>query len=324
MPQFLDISPQSEFFIALCQRQVHSYVTVGMKTGEKIEVLASHGKGATGDASSCSFVFWDTSAYIGNETFMFRADHERQVSYKAYAITYQHYLEFLDYLKRIAIHQHTELEAYCPDSTQPLRLEWKSIVEPQTENQEDNSIDLNRYGRLGLFNNTCRHSAIELTRAASHRYDLGRGISSLFFNRPPLSTVFFDGKVNKPDSPFYILPLPPQSFAGLSPKKLSILVQLYQRLDEIVLCAQQHPMTFQKFNKIKTLYNDLTANCTASIMDIMQGIEAWESENKSLIAQHRKPHWFAFQTATEKMFARFHEQFALFRREVPKDNAFQP
>ncbi len=312
----IQLSPYGEFFIALCQINEHSYITFGMRTGDKVEVLASFGKVFDESALGLSFVFWNTAAYVRNESFMFAENREREVKYKAYAITYHHYLAFLHHIKRLSLQHNSGLRAYCPDPDQPSRLVWKLVANVKTNAKNTDSMDLNEYGRVGLINNTCRHSAIHLTKQAAHRTDLGKGISSLFFSTPPLAADFLAGKVKKSTPYFYILPLPPQAFPGLTPAKHKIINQLYRRLDEIVLCAQKNPITIQKFHKIKELYNELTRNSKASIFDIMKGIEAWEHDNKDLISKHRKSHWFSFQTATEKMFVNFHHEFAVLRDEL--------
>ncbi len=174
--------------------------------------------------------------------------------------------------------------------------------------QRSYATDLNEYARIGL-NHSCRHSAIRLVEEASKCPNLGQGISSLFFNYPPLTAVFSAGKVKKNTSYFYILPLPPTSFASLTPVKLRIITKLYQRLDEIILNEQANPITIRKFQQLKKLYNNLTHDEHTSIMDIMNGIEEWAVANKTLIATHRRSHWIPFQTATQKMFAEFHHEF---------------
>ena len=310
------IDSRSEFFVALCKRGVHSYVTLGVTLGDKTEVLAAVGKVAHYDAWMCSFLLWDTEAFVKNERFMFGG--VRGVLYKAYAINYQHYLEFLRYLQQLSLAQlrtkkvSFSLMAYCPSPERPTWLEWKAVDHFEKQEQIVCPPNMDRHGRIGFLANNCRHSAIRLTQQASERIDLGRGVSSFFFNKPPLQAVFSDGKV-KSATPFYILPLPPNAFGQMSPQILRVITQLYQRLDELVLIEQNNLLTIQKFQQLKSLYTDLTRDCKTSIMDMMRGIEAWEKANDSLISAHRKPHWISFQTATQKMFANFHQEFTELR-----------
>ena len=319
MPASIHISSNSEFFIALCKKGLHSYITLGVRNEDKIEVLAAFGKMGGDDASCCAALFWDTSAEIYNEDFMISSinSKKKQVSYKAYSLKYQHYLHFLHYLKLLSLSQKRtnddRLFAYCPDKINPFQFDWGCIETFEAPNPLSNTVDFYEHGRLGVLSNSCRHSAIRLTKQATQRTDLGLGISPWFFKNPPLTGVFSNGKLDQISPYFYILPFPPTSFDPISSSKLKIISRLYRRLDEIILSEQTNPMTIEKFEKIKGLYNRLTGDSQLSIFDIMKGIEAWEVENKALISTHRKYHWISFQTATQKMFAHFHKEFAALR-----------
>ena len=315
----IKISSESEFFVAICTYNLHSYVTLGVKNGEKTEVLAAVGKVAGLDPSACAFLFWNTEGFVHNERFMFGHKKDNEVAYKAYAINYKHYIEFLDYIKQLSIAQKNaknlqfSLSAYCPDLSDPSLLIWQSVEKFSTPQPMPCATDLETHGRIGAFGNSCRHSAIRLTHQATKRADLGAAASTLFFRSPPLTAVFSGGIVQKITPYFYILPLPPTLFEAMEPKKLTILTRLYRRLDEIVLSEQNNPVTIEKFQKIKDLYTHLTRDSQLSIMDVISGIETWEIEHQALISTHRKSHWISFQTSTQKMFSNLHEDFDAIR-----------
>lgn len=317
--QPIQISPSSEFFIALCQRHGHSYIALGVKEGNNAQLLMACGKGnlAKGRSSLCEVIFGVSQAAVMHEVFMFN-HWEKVVLYKAYTITYQHYLEFLHYLKLLSLsqkekwsdHPDTLLKGYFPNPNNQSLLEWGSIVDIPTSPEATSTPDFDTYKRLGLFN-TCRHSAIRLTKNASHRSELGRGVSSLFFKALPLLAVFAKGQLKQEScSSFYILPLPPTAFKNLSAEQLKIISQLYKRLDTIILSAQNNPVTMEKFNKIKGLYCVLAKNSTLKLFDVLNVIEIWGKENHALIVKHRESHWISFHTATQTMFSNFHKQFA--------------
>lgn len=315
----IHVSPNSEFFIALCQYGAHSYVTLGVKMGDKTEVLAAVGKVAGYDSSACGFFFDSTDAFIKNERFLFDKDKEYEVAYKAYALTYQHYLQFLHYLQVLSLSQTNakivsfSLMAYAPTTENPAVLQWGSIEDFDASALPPSAVDLDQHAYIGLWGNTCRHSAVQLTKDAIKCSDLGNAVSSAFFQSPPLHAVFSKGKVEKTTPYFYVLPLPPTAFDAMLPRKFKIINQLYRRLDEIVLSEQNNPITIQKFNQLKDLYNHLTRDSKTSIIDVMNGVEQWEEAHRSLISTHRKTHWFSFQTATQKMFVDFHKEFAALR-----------
>ena len=313
----ITIAAQSEFFIALCKVDAHSYITVGVKNADDIHVLTALGKTCSDAGSECGVPFWDTVAVVKNEKFMFNKNLQKKtVAYKAYAISYQHYLEFLHYLRLLSLSQKSthiaSLNAFCPDPKHPFKLEWKAVEAFEAHETTYYATDLSNHRRLGLFN-TCRHSAIGLTKQATQCTNLGSGVSTLFFKDLPLRGVFSDGRLAQTSPHFYILPLPPASFESISPHKLKIITQLYRRLDDIILSEQKHPITIQKFDKIKQLYNNLTRDSQLSMFDMMKGIEAWEVDNKALISTHRKHHWITFQTATQKMLSNLHHEFAALR-----------
>jgi hypothetical protein len=317
MEKVISISKDSEFFIALCTEKTHSYITLGVKNGSKIALLAAIGKSVGVESSQWGFYLWDTSAMLGVENILFKVNSSKKpISYKAYSISYENYVQFLCYLKMLSLKQTKDqkeppIRAYCPDLTNPAicDLKYQSVENiSSTSTLEDEAV-VKLYQKIGGRSNNCRHAAIQLTQKATHLHDLGRGISSYFFLNPPLKAVFSSAKIDEETTPyFYILPPPPNSFASMSADQLKIVNELYKRLDKLILNQQDNPVTFNKFSKLKALYNNITSNYSASILDILRVIVAFELENKPLIATHRCYHWFSFQTATEKMFAAFHQE----------------
>lgn len=318
--QPISISSESEFFIAVCTYKVHSYITLGVKNKEEVNVLASIGKKAHQNTSPCHFIFGNADASLNTEPFMFGTKKNNEVSYKAFSISYKHYIEFIAYLKNVArsqrqVNQVKSLHAYLPESNNPSRLLWSYIENFSSNESTLSDEDRAYYSHINVINNSCRHGAIRLAQHASHRKDLGESASTCFFKSLPLTAIFCGGTVTKATPYFYILPMPPTAFEGIDSKKAGILNQLYKRLDEIVLSEQQNPVTIQKFQKIKQLYIDLTQDDELPLLSVINGIETWERENQALIATHRKSHWFSFQTATQKMFAQLHDDFTSFRQE---------
>ena len=300
----INLDPQSEFFIALCSSRGHSYVTLGVKIAGQIRTLAAVGKRfADNHPALCDFLFTNTRAVIKNEEYVFEKKW-LNLDYKAYAITLQNYFEFLDYLKSIVLNQGANMQAYFPEPDNPFIFKYQYVTKFALPDPSIFVTNIDQHTRISL-NNTCRHSAINLTHEASKLTNLGNGVSSLFFKDLPLKAVFARGVFRDATPYFYILPIPPTALGIMPAAKLKIVTKLYQRLDEIALIEQKNPITILKFHRLKELYNNLTINQQNSMLMIMQKIDDWTKINQQLIETHRQSHWFTFQTATAKMFAQF-------------------
>ncbi|MBA2710337.1 MAG: hypothetical protein H0U57_07090 [Tatlockia sp.] len=335
------VNKNNEFFIAICEKNDHSSVSLGVKDNDgTIQFLASFGKiyyrGATQTKKEnnldmfklrlseiCGAVFTDTNAYIQNEPVIayeindevWRSPKTSDISYKAYAITYQHYLQFLNQMAAISRKQQIKfnvkpLKAYFPvmENDDIVKLEWENV----DHEEEIQPLANEEFVTLSIGNN-CRHSAIHLTEEARKTEGTGAGISSLFFKSLPLKAVLVGGNVK--DNYLFVLPLPPNAYSHVNPEKLSILTELYIRLDEMVLIAQENELSRRKFEKLKGLYKEIATQMPETILDVISSIESWEKENKELISTHREKHWFHFATATERMFDKFRIKFASIKKE---------
>ncbi|CDZ79015.1 hypothetical protein BN59_03330 [Legionella massiliensis] len=336
----ITVDKNSEFFIAICKLGVHSYVAAGVKerSGQH-RFLGSFGKvgnpekggACTASKAICSTLFSETDAFITNERVINykEGDSERRpawrtVRYKAYGITYRHYLQFLAHMAALSHEQEKALEnsrlpsswyklkAYTPieEDETTVGFKWGPLSIEDYEQELD--VCPNEF-HLAAFGNTCRHSAIRLVEAARQTAGLGEGVSTTFFRELPLEADFGRGVVGV-DHHFYILPLPPTSYPEIGDEKQAILVELYDRLDSMMLIAQDDPNSIEKFEELKKLYQETAGKVPDSIHDVIISIKEWESDHKDLIDTHRAWHFFS-STATRKMFNRLDEQFAQIRQD---------
>ena len=318
----ITLNKNSQFFVAMCKdaNSVHSFISLGVEINNKQVLLGSFGKVISRDSSTCCFLFGETSGRIINERIFFTQKNEKirsNMTYKAWSLSLQQYMEFLAYMREISMSQKSRspLDAYCPvsETDTEVTLEWQSVenknlIEPVSDEPED----LDEYKHIGLIN-TCRHSAIKLTQKASQLTDLGQGISSIFTLSAPLTTQVTGGIMGTRGEHIYILPLPPRSFPGLCEKKMAIIKKLYERLDTILLVEQNKKSTINKFEKIKSLYDSITSKEQASMSEVFNEISCWVDSNKQLISTHRKSHWISFPTATEKMFKQLLEDNQMYK-----------
>lgn len=333
----IQVQKDDEFFIAICKYGKHSYVNLGVKQpNKKPFFLAAWGKGNHSDSSFplCSSIVGEVDAVIFNESDVRRLiigrdgkerlsiPREKKVKYKAYGITYTEYLQFLDYIAALSTKQQNKYRGRPLSRDFPVRilkaysvidendagdviLEWKEldnggVAYSYPVNSPENS--------LSLPDNTCRHSAIRLTEQARQTPGmLGEGISSSFWQDPPLQAVFQKGGVKQHH--FYILPRPPTAFPDITGEKKQLLIDIYNRLDEMLLIAQDSPSSIRKFKALKNLYQEIATQLPADIFSVIEAIEQWESEHQALISTHRRWYSCFFSTKTEKMFNNFHERF---------------
>ncbi|KTC64921.1 Uncharacterised protein (plasmid) [Legionella adelaidensis] len=316
MQNYISIGKSPNFFIALCGYKGHSFLSLGVKVDNRVHFLGSFGKKAWAfDSCKPWQILFGLSSWIEDETFIFEKAHE--IQYKAFTISFAQYVEFLNYLKVLEEKQNDEkvkqghnlswrdyFYAFLPSGNGGLR--WARLSEQRSDNDKESEVaeDLPSYSTLHL-GNTCRHSSIKLANKVGH-HSFGKGLSTFFLKPPPLKAKNNQGLVT--EGYFYILPLPPGAF-GLSGKEKTIAERLYSRLDEICMSQQDNPLTIEKFKKLKELYEQVTENAELGLFELIKCIFEWEKQNASLIASHRKHHWFTFSTATERMFANFHKEF---------------
>lgn len=306
----ISLQKDSEFFIAICQYQIHSYVTLGAKEANQAPVLlGAFGKLRYGSYGSCS-------ASIENENVF--GSKASEVSYKAYEITFQHYQQLLRRMAAISEkqrqkdHRNVALQAYdiVAENDQAWELEKKPLLSP--ENDQPLTPSESRLTPV----NTCRHTAIHFVDEARQSPGMkGEGISSLFFIKPPLKAVFEKGRVED-KHPFFVLPLPPTAFPHIKGEKKQILNDLYKRLDKMLLIAQHNKITAIKFNELKELYKDVAGPVMPeNILEVIAAIEDWEKGHKDLIKAHRRFAWSPFATATETLFKNFNKRFEMIKKQ---------
>lgn len=318
----ITVTKNSKFFIAMCKdvNSVHSFISLGVEIDNKQVLLGSFGKIIRNRGSSCRFLFAETEGRITNERIFFTKKNEKirsEMTYKAYSLSWQQYMEFLAYMREISLLQNTlsPLEAYCPteETDTQVILKWQSVEQPMVlDHAAENHDHLDEYQRIGL-SNTCRHAAINLTKQACHLPDLGQGVSSSFAAGLPLTTRVVGGVLGQNGEHIYILPLPPRSFPDLCDRKRAIITKLYERMDEILLNEHNKKCTIEKFEKIKALYESITSHENASLSEIFYEISCWIEANKTLISTHRKSHWISFPTTTEKLFTKLLEENRTFQ-----------
>lgn len=319
---------RDEFFVALCNYDgrknfgdnLHSFISFGVRHVDgNVTLIAAYGKSNILPRAYSNPIGWH--AVVQNEYVTLSED--IQVRYKAWAITWQNYLDFIEHLKAMQRLNDHRLRNINPDEREDYRFKlWatvpaydeagnvngvrKALITPTEEAQlsEDNPEYF-----LNPLTNTCRHTALRFVDMARGRQGKhGNGVSSFFFSSPPLSARFSKERLIMPVG-FFVLPLPPDAF-HLNDEQRTIAKALYRRLDKIIMLQENNPLTHDKFNGLKSLYQNITEMHEPAIDNVMKSITDWEHENKALINAHRNPGWHLFATATAQMFEELHARFS--------------
>ncbi|WED43459.1 hypothetical protein [Legionella cardiaca] len=341
MPE-MTVKKNDEFFISIAKDEgVHSFILLGVKNETGVHLLARVGKVGVATEFGCKILckaaFSSTPAQLIDEKIDRETENRTNISYAAYAINYQQYLDF------IALLQHIQDENLLDTSVQHLpftcfkpvqekgglvtlqQTSEKTALTHELAPREESAEVSKEVHSLGLTN-TCRHSALSLLKYVCRDEQVPHDLSSAFFRNLPLQTslVADDGEefvVSRrgttakrsfvhPDGkqPFYILPLPPSAFKEQSPAKVKVLTELYQQMESMLKTASQLPETEKKFNLLKELYNDKAGKNTESMSDLLASIKSWRSlhsaEIKVLRVTYFFDRFFKRQSATEKMLER--------------------
>jgi hypothetical protein len=186
-----------DFFIAVAKGEnVHSFVMLGVMVDDKPVFLARVGK-----------VGVPPHAQLQRESYYPYG----KLSYQAYTITYQHYLDFIELMKKSD--DAKELAYYQSQDRTAFEYQWVSSPsnnnnsEQQPRTVEEQRI-LSRSKTLYPFN-TCRHTAIDLTAHVVNDKATTDRISRLYFVNLPVMAHFVHGQT---DDYFYTFPLPPSGF----------------------------------------------------------------------------------------------------------------
>jgi len=320
----LTVNKSDEFFITVAKQGNHSFVMLGVIQNNEPELLARVGKIMVSSGFSvldnlmlAGSIFSDAESLLEDEGIAREDDKERRVSYMSYALNYEQAMQFISLVSQIGSEQFI---GGVPKCYQPNNDGGSSADEIVTLKYTGNrcSLDLknkpivDRTQKISLRNNTCRHTALDILK-----YTLGidhhpKHISTLFFQNLPLKTTLVKGKPNKA-TPFYVIPPPPTVFLkGKSFKKLGskerALIRIYKKMEKLLTNAPHSQDTKNKFDALKSLYNQLAGKNEQSLDAYIQQIMDWRKENPEAINTFRASttaqkigRFFCKETATKKL-----------------------
>lgn len=249
----------------------------------------------------CNALFFSNKARLADEGIWREKIGGKPISYQAYDITYEQYLEFVQVLESLQTPEN-EFGCYKPDILED------SKESQNTDDGNDEEVTLT-YTIEKLFlpvdvseieqsvsglsvHNTCRHSAIELVEKVQH--GVGSLVSSNFINDLPYETCLIYGKPSE-DIPFYVLPAPPTAFVQLDEIKAKVISKLYTRMENMLRLEPDSPQTQKKFLRLKELYLDIVGpQKDSSLESLIQNIKEWKATNTSDLEVLRKTYFWDY------------------------------
>lgn len=307
---------EDHFFISINKIGGHSFVMLGIYDQNNIQhVLCRVGKVVDSDKndSICSIgvkfwynvLFFSSKAKLIDEKII-RFNRELQpISYQAYDISFNQYLEFIRILESL---QTEKIKFTC---YKPKKIKDKKIILEFTDELlcpkepipiaqiKDNLSELS-------IKNTCRHSAIALIEATLHT-PIASLVSSNWFTDLPYETVLEYGKPSK-NIPFYVLPASPHAFPELNETKKKIITKLYSRMEQM-LCLNIHERgTQEKYLQLKELYLQiLGVQKELPLNELLESIQNWKQQNQSVLSTLRKTYFWDYflkrQSATMNLIS---------------------
>jgi len=284
------VDKKSEFFIALGKTGIHSFVMLGVMQAGEPKLLARVGKTNSVDKDfgrgckmTAKALFSHTDSELHNESLRLWND----ISYSAYAINYAHYQQFM---KLASLAQGSaELECYqtVREDDDTYVMSFDSLAKPELANASEREQAIVQRTKNLHVTNTCRNTAIDLVEYTQGT-QLSSNVSHTFFRDLPVKAVFNSGK---PDRHFYVFPLPPAAHEA-DHEKMVILTKIYKRMEQLLQKEPYSQNTIEKFEALKTLYQQQAGVPNGNIEDALVGIKQWKEEHKAVISQLRDQSFF--------------------------------
>ncbi|MGM9451727.1 hypothetical protein ACTAZI_00140 [Legionella bozemanae] len=333
-PESLKVNKKTDhFFISINKKKGHSFIMLGVYDQNKFRhVLCRVGKVADFEADEngkvnypaklqflCNALFFASKAFLRNEGVSRKTRGDVPITYQAYDISYEQYIEFVRILE--SLRRHDAYKCYKPDSAADsfvigsdevtLTLTSEKKLSPvNVKKLNTNLLELN-------VGNTCRHSAIALIEEVQHA-PISSLVSSSFLMNLPYETVLEYGHPSE-NIPFYVLPPPPASFHESDKAKEKVITKLYLRMENMLLLEPNSQYTQDKFLKLKELYlNIVGPQKGLSLNELLRSIHTWKEEknNKRVLNVLRKEYfWDSLpfikrQSATMNLLAEVEDDLA--------------
>ncbi|KTD40984.1 hypothetical protein [Legionella parisiensis] len=303
-PESLTVNKITDhFFISINKKMGHSFIMLGVYDQNKFRhVLCRVGKVAEVEVDEngetdyptnlqflCNALFFASKAYLKDEGVSRKKRGNVPITYQAYDISYEQYIEFVRILE--SLRGHDTYTCYKPDSDSAK----DEVTLTLTSEKKLSSVNVNKLNTDLLelnVGNTCRHAAIELIEAIQH-VPISPSVSSSFLTNLPYETVLEYGSPSE-NLPFYVLPPPPASFQSDKAKE-KVITKLYSRMENMLLLEPDSQYTQDKFLKLKELYLNIVGSPKDLSLDrLLTNILTWKDDknNQKILNVLRKEYFW--------------------------------
>ncbi len=292
-PDFNDLTinlKDTQFFIAIAKEKGHSFIMLGTYKETKVQHLLCrvgkvfdldpYGLGIidphTVGVSLIKAVFSETQAKINDEGIKRKSFGHLAISYQAYDINFQHYLNFIQILESLQ-KPINRFKCYKPINKTANTVLLKYTDNKVLDNKSLNNSLFSSFNHLSI-NNTCRHTAIKLIEETLEQSI--PAVSTNFYDNLSY-TSFLDYGVPSLSFAFYVLPPPPNGYISLDKEKNKIVEKLYKRMEKMILLEPNSKDTQKKFICLKNFYNQLVQDeiQEPSIDKLLYTIQSWKKEH---------------------------------------------
>lgn len=282
------IIQKPRFFLAIAKQKAHSFIMLGTYTQNTVEhLLCKVGKTAEvgkDNNNSCflfSALFSEMNGRIADERIYRAKKGHKPISYQAYDINLNQYIEFIRTLEALQT-KSKQFKCMKPTKINADSVHFESTAEQLFTPKSLEQSFLNSANRFSI-NKTCRHTAIKLIEETLHQ-PAPSSISSNFLNEF-LCRTYLDFDAPSQDYPFYVLPAPPNTITQLDTQKRKIAEKLYLRMEQMLKIEPNSQQTQQKFTHLKELYEQVVGEHNNSIDELLHQIKEW-----------KKQHWTSLNT----------------------------
>ncbi len=311
-----DFDPQHQkIFISVAKLAgVHSFLMCGVyeenDSGTKaVKLLCRVGKQFARGNSVCgnfkalfNLLFSSTKSNVYDEGVYWRgetgASESQTITYHAYDITFEQYLEFIYLLQQLEVQSNTDKsryfyykpEAMTSEDDKKIRLRLTEKKLPDAKNIKNIEQIKSSVSNISL-NNTCRHSAIKLVEHAKGSPVSAR-VSPHFFNNLTCSSVLHKAALSS-EIPFYVLPAPPVAVVNKSAQELLVLKALYKRMEDLLVLAPVASETQVKFKLLKEFYlKTLGLQKECSVIELLGNLQEWKNTHHTELSTLRKTYFW--------------------------------
>ncbi len=308
----IEISKNHEYFFAICARGKHSFVMIGVKDNDTQEFyhLFSVGKffvmnNSTPRQLYLKMLFSSAPSRLRMETLFYKENDiigefeeiTDVFSYKSYVFSEEQYLRFLQHVSDC--HARTKhiyaYQKYVESNENTDKTTFKYLPIPASTGQE---VVFDENASFNSAENSCRSTAIEMTKDATSMSTNDDSISTTFLSALPYIGCINNGKLNRD---FLVFPMPPEQ-NNLSANVYSMLKIVYKHLETIPKKFAENHHTYAKFNAVKRLHTLLDANKSQDIFTLSDTVRGWENDHRDLIDIQRGFSMYS-RTATRQMLS---------------------